>query len=1002
MGSRFALEKEGIMSKDLKMPFVWVVVPVLLLAAERCMAAVLAMPVLGAGTFGQLPPLFIENRGRCNPPVSYYMEGRDNGVYFTPGGVTFELASPQQGNTTPLASGEAAAKTDIKGPERRMVKLEFQGANPEVRPLAEAPSQTIVSYFKGRPEQWHTGLKTYGRIRYPDLWLGIDLVYYATANGLEYQFQVKPGADPGQIRLSYREAGGEATNEAVQLDAATPMGTLRNDRPVSWQEMDGRRVEVNIDYTKEPITEGSRSYGYELGAYSPDRTLMIDPPFIVFAGYIGGSGVDSYPKVALDNAGNAYVTGFTNSASFSENLGPDLANAGNGDAFVAKVSADGSALIYIVYIGGSNADDGRSIAVDSEGNAYIVGKTKSDQTSFPVKSGPDPTYNGGTGDAFVAKVNAAGTDLVYAGYIGGDDSEEPHDIAVDAAGNAYVTGWTGSDETTFPVKPKDGRLGVYGGGGDAFVAKVTVDGRDLEYAGYIGGMNSDTGYGIAVEGAGIAYVAGRTDSSEGTFPVNYGPGLIYNGGGDAFVARVMVDGRDLEYAGYIGGDGVDAALSVAFDAAGCAYVTGLTASKETIFPVKPKDGRLATYKGGVDAFVAKVTPSGGGLVYAGYIGGSSSDSGHGIAVDLAGQAYVTGSTDSTEASFPVKGCPDLMTYKGKTDAFVAKVRADGSRLVYAGYIGGSESDIGLGIAVDRAGNAYVTGHTLSSEASFPVKAGHDPTYNGDLDVFLAKVSPGKLRPKNTWYLDYDGDGKWEKDRDLLYAFGLPGDIPISGKWTESSTKDNIGVMRGGKWYLDSNGNGIWDPRSDDLYCRFGQPGDLPVKGRISEDKDSKTDQIGFMRGRRWRLDKNNDHGWDKCNVDQCYTFGDPGDTPVMGDWNGDGKDEIGVFRAGEWYLDYNGNGVLDTCGVDLCYFFGSDWEDESSLPVVGNWSGEDKRDKIGVKIGNIWYLDYNGNGKRDVDPKDRKYTFGKPLDIPVVGDWNGDGKDEIGVVRMKP
>jgi hypothetical protein len=340
-------------------------------------------------------------------------------------------------------------------------------------------------------------------------------------------------------------------------------------------------------------------------------------------------------------------------------------------------------------------------------------------------------------DAFVAKVNAAGTALDYAGYIGGTGNDSGRGIAVDSAGNAYVVGQTTSSQTSFPVAV--GPDLTFNGGTDAFVAKVNSAGTALDYAGYIGGVNNDFGLGIAVDGSGNAYVVGQTQSSETSFPVTIGPDLNYNGGFDAFVAKVNAAGTALDYAGYIGGEANDLGFGIAVDASGNAYVTGSTAS--STFPATV--GPYLTPNGLDDAFVAKVKSDGTGLEYAGYIGGSGNDQGRGIAVDSLGNAYVTGTTRSDETTFPVIGGPGL-TYNGSDDAFVAKVNASGTALDYAGYIGGAGSDIGFGIAVDGFGNAYVTGSTDSGEATFPTTVGPDLTFNGGTDAFVAKVM--EVRP----------------------------------------------------------------------------------------------------------------------------------------------------------------------------------------------------------------------------------------------------------------
>ena len=254
-----------------------------------------------------------------------------------------------------------------------------------------------------------------------------------------------------------------------------------------------------------------------------------------------------------------------------------------------------------------------------------------------------------------------------------------------------------------------------GGYTDAFVAKVNVEGSSLVYAGYIGGSGRDGAVDIVVDSAGNAYVTGETDSTEATFPVTGGPDLTYNGApyDDAFVAKVNAAGTRLIYCGYIGGNGYEYGRGIAVDISGNAYVTGYTNSSEASFPVII--GPDLTYNGSGfyegDAFVVKVSATGSSLVYAGYIGGSGRDEGTAIVVDSAGNTYVTGATNSTEATFPVMGGPDLTYNGGVWDAFVVKVNAAGSRLVYAGYIGGNSYDYGLGIAIDSGGNAYVTGKT---------------------------------------------------------------------------------------------------------------------------------------------------------------------------------------------------------------------------------------------------------------------------------------------------
>jgi pimeloyl-ACP methyl ester carboxylesterase len=387
---------------------------------------------------------------------------------------------------------------------------------------------------------------------------------------------------------------------------------------------------------------------------------------LVYAGFLGGSGTDVGWGIAVDADGNAYVTGYTWSRNFPAVVGPDTSYNGNRDAFVAKVNPSGTGLVYAGFLGGSDRDEGQGIAVDADGNAYVTGVT--DSRNFPAVVGPDTSYNGGYFDAFVAKVNPSGTGLVYAGFLGGSDWDVGEGIAVDADGNAYVTGATDSRNFPAVVGPD---TSYNGGGYDAFVAKVNPSGTGLVYAGFLGGSDRDVGEGIAVDADGNACVTGYTQSRD--FPTVVGPDTSYNGGSyDAFVAKVNPSGTGLVYAGFLGGSDVDGGSSIAVDADGNAYVTGVTTSRNFPAVVGPD----TSYNGGsYDAFVAKVNPSGTGLVYAGFLGGSDIDGGSDIAVDAAGNAYVTGET--TSRNFPAVVGPDTSYNGGDYDAFVAKVGVGG-------------------------------------------------------------------------------------------------------------------------------------------------------------------------------------------------------------------------------------------------------------------------------------------------------------------------------------
>jgi hypothetical protein len=674
--------------------------------------------------YGKMPLYFIPNQGQMNQQVFYYVQGKDKTIYFTSGGLTYSFNAPR------LTS------------QRWVVKMEFVGASENVKPECLEQGETIVSYFHGKPGQWHAGLQSASKIIYRELWPGIDLIYSGTINKMKYEFIIHPGADPSQVKLAYHGIKSMAENNLGQLEVKTPGGTFTDDTPAAWQEIDGKRENVTIKYAVADKTENTpATFGFSIGKYNPRQALILDPAVIVYCGYIGSSNEDQGCGITVDSSGCAYVVGkvYSDQANFPVQVGPDVIHNGAFDVFVAKVKADGTGLVYCGYIGGDVNDYCQAIAVDASGCAYIAGETDSSDATFPVTVGPDLTYNGGSKDIFVAKIKANGTSLDYCGYIGGASIDIGYGIALDTQGCAYISGYTGSTHASFPVKI--GPDLIYNSGYEAFIAKVKADGTELVYCGYIGGSLDDKGSGVAVDSSGCAYISGWTNSTQSSFPVTVGPDLTYNSGSfDAFVAKVKADGTGLDYCGYIGGSDYDYGRAIAVDSSGSAYVAGQTNSDHNSFPVIV--GPDLTYNpASWNAFVAKVNSAGTGLSYCGYIVASEDYFGPAIAVDGASCAYVACHTQGTEFWFPVTVGPDL-THNGMVDGYVAKLNATGSGYDYCGYIGGAECDYAYGIAVDKYGCAYVTGATSSPGATFPVTIGPDLTYNDtySFDAFVAKIS----------------------------------------------------------------------------------------------------------------------------------------------------------------------------------------------------------------------------------------------------------------------
>ena len=437
---------------------------------------------------------------------------------------------------------------------------------------------------------------------------------------------------------------------------------------------------------------------------------------LAWASYLGGSGLDGSADVIIDPAGNAWMTGATSSTNFPTPGGFDTSyNGGSQDAYVAKVNANGT-LAWATYLGGGAYDFGSELALDADGNVWLTGGTES--ADFPAQGGFDPSHNGGL-DAFVAKITPGGS-LAWASYFGGSDGEGGYGLDLDAAGNAFVTGHTGSSDL-----PTGGFDPSYNGGiTDAYVAKVNADGT-FAWGSYLGGSGIDPSSDLTIDSSGNAWVTGTTDSPN--FPGG-GFDTSYNGGHtDGYVAKIAPGGA-LLWGSYLGGSLGDAVYAVAPDILGNAWLAGATSSSNF-----PGGGFDTSYNGGSeDAIVAKVNAD-GTLAWGSYLGGFAHDRAGGIHIDAWGNAWVAGSTLSP--NFPGGGYDP--SYNQDGDSFFAKVHANGT-LASGSYFGGSGSDVASDVAVDAAGNAWLVGN--SSSTDLPTSGGFDPTHNGGLDdAYVAKL-----------------------------------------------------------------------------------------------------------------------------------------------------------------------------------------------------------------------------------------------------------------------
>lgn len=676
-----------------------------------------------AVTYTGLPMSFEINQGQTDPQVKFMARGSGYTLFLTPEKAVLVLrrCGSEESKVTRLTRGKKPRAEKVK---TSVLSMSLVDANPQsqVEGMEALPGK--VNYFIGNdPAYWRTDISTYAKIRYRNVYPGVDMVYYGNQGQIEYDFVVAPGADPAAITLNFQGIEHMEVDEQGDLVLHVSGEQIRFRKPVVYQEADGSRREISSSYVIKDINWA----GFKLEDYDTDRTLVIDP-VLVYSTYLGGSGNDDGTWIAVDSYGNAYATGVTNSINFPTQNALQPALGGGFDFFVTKINACGSGFVYSTYLGGSGFDFSIGIDVDSCGNAYVTGITNS--LDFPTQNALQPVFGGGTSDAFVTKINACGSRLVYSTYLGGSGEDAAINIAVDLYGNAYVTGFT--DSLNFPIQ--NALQPTFGGGEfDAFVSKINVSGSGLVYSTYLGGSGDDEGFGLTVDSCGNAYVTGRTNSDN--FPIQNALQPFFGGGEfDVFVTEINPCGSGFVYSTYLGGSGQEEGISIAVDSFGNAYVAGFTNSLNF-----PTQNALQPFFGGgsFDAFVTKINAYGSCIVYSTYLGGSGGDFGFGIAVDSCSNAHVTGFTNSL--NFPTKNPLQPAFGGGPLDAFVTKIKACGSGLVYSTYFGGSGLDEGISIDVDSYGNAYVIG--VVNSLNFPTKNPLQPAFGGGIvDAFVTKIS----------------------------------------------------------------------------------------------------------------------------------------------------------------------------------------------------------------------------------------------------------------------
>lgn len=647
------------------------------------------------------PPLrFERNTGQTDRNILYLSRGARQRVFLTRDGAVLHVLG---------GDGDAA------------LSIRPLGLTQQATVSGEGEKRAVSRYVTPRGT---TAAPQFERVRYSDLYPGVDWVFYGTAdNRLEHDFVVAPGRDPGVVRLAIDGAEPRLSDCGV-LTLATSAGELELLPPVAYQTIGGERRNVAAAFV---LADGQVSF--RLGEYDRSHELVIDP-VLSYARYLGGAGAETATAVAVADDGSAYVVGATRSLNFPVSPGagqPAFAGGQCGgalvarpcfDVFVAKLTPDGTDVEWATYLGGSGEELPDDLALDGSGGPVVVGST--DSSDFPSTAGALRDARTGEGtDAFVARFDPNGA-LVYATLLGGSDVDQAAGVAADGSGAAYVVGHTKSADlpaTTLQTSnPSDeDRTAV-------FIAKVAPNGGSLEFATYLGGSLDDRAGGVALGPDGDVYVTGSTGSPDfpagRTSPFGAEPfqSDLNGRAADAFVARLAPDGSLLVYATYLGGSDSDAGKRIEVLADGSAIIAGSTDSRD--FPATP-GALLPVWKRSL-AFTAKISPGGDALGYATYLVGGADD----LAVDDDGAAYVAGSTG---ASSPFGGA----VVPACNGSLLRKISPDGRQLLYSGFVQG------LG-AIDVGADGAV--YTAGVDASGVLETTSGGAAAGQTDVYVAKLA----------------------------------------------------------------------------------------------------------------------------------------------------------------------------------------------------------------------------------------------------------------------
>jgi hypothetical protein len=686
---------------------------------------------------------FIANEGQINDnSVMFYANTLGGTVYITKSGqIVYSLPKFDQ------KAGEDAKNKQIEQKPVKGIALkeEFVGENKRAEVNGEQRAVTKISYFKGNdPSRWKKGIPTYNLISLGEVYKGIELKLRAYGKNVEKLFYVSPGAEPEYIRVEVKGSKSLKVNGKGELEVETELGTVKFTKPVAYQEIDGKRVEVAVNYSilnsKLLTPNPELSYGFTVGDYKKTKELVIDP--LLSSTFLGGNSDDYANSIAIGSGGEIYVAGYTYSSDFPTTPGVyDTSFNGGGDAFVSRLSGDLTSLLSSTFLGGSGYDYAYSIAIGSAGDIYVAGCTYS--SDFPTTPGAyDTSYNGGH-DAFVSRLSGDLTSLLSSTFLGGNNEDLAYSIAIDSGENIYVAGYTLSSD--FPTTP--GAYDTsYNGGPDAFVSRLSGDLTSLLSSTFLSSSNSqEVARSLSIGSEEDVYVAGDTLSSN--FPTTPGAyDTSFNGGHDAFVSRLSGDLTSLLSSTFLGGNGYEFPNTIAIGSGGDVYVAGTTYSstESSNFPTTP--GAYDTsFNGpyGNDAFISRLSGDLTSLLSSTFLGGYYDDYALSLSIGSEGDIYVAGYTLSSD--FPTTPGAYDTSYNWGDDAFVSRLSGDLTSLLSSTFLGGNNDDFAGPLAIGSGGDIYVAGYTYSP--AFPTTSdAYDTSHNNYRDAFVSRLDSNLSEP----------------------------------------------------------------------------------------------------------------------------------------------------------------------------------------------------------------------------------------------------------------